>query len=131
MTVEILEISRISTIKGFLWLFDDDGTCFSSEIDDMVYLHFTGDIVSESESRVRCGSDGKSGVVRDTCLWPEGEAESVLEIEKCHRAILELFSDNSCSRKTEAITIESYRFLEIAYGKSDNGNFCFHRIETK
>ena len=131
MPIEILEIPAISSIKCFRGSLRDSRSGTLGECDDAVYLLFTLDIVSESESRVRWSRDGESGVVGDTCLWPKGETESILEVEKCDRTILELFSDDPIRRETETITIESYGLLEILDREGDDSDFGFHESDLK
>lgn len=126
MPVWVLEISCVASPESILCWFYYSCSCFFCKIHDFIDFCLIQDIMPESAS---CCWDVFE---RDTCIMcdafsrPEGELQSILHIEKCDTSILELFSDNSCGRKTESISIKCEWFFEIGYTEGDDGDSWFH-----
>ena len=126
MPVWVLEISCVASPESILCWFDYICSCFFCKLHDFIDFCLTHDIMLESDLCRRDVFERDTCIMCDAFPWPEGELQSILHIDKCDISILELFSDNSCGRKTESITIKCEWFLEIGYTEGDDGYSWFH-----
>src|SRR5690606_26183970 len=69
---------------------------------------------------------GDARFIGDAFPGPEGEPQTRLEIEKGHRAVLELPADDALGREAQSVPVENEGPVEIIDAKGDQGDARSH-----
>src|SRR4029077_2805923 len=91
-------------------------------------IHFclASDIVAERTLSRASRAQRNFGFMGERCAGPNGELQTVLEIEEGDRAMLKLRADNSPRRQTESIPIEPQRPLQVVNTESNDRDPRLH-----
>jgi hypothetical protein len=57
---------------------------------------------------------------------PQGQAQAMLKLEKCHGTMLELFADDARAREPKAVAIEAQGCFQIIDTDGDHGDRRLH-----
>lgn len=113
VTVRILEVTRVTTIKRWLRRFDDLRTRALRLAHDSVDLLLRGHVVTDGEFRGTWRLPRKAAIRRQTLAWPKRELKAGLKIEESDRTVLELGTDDALCAEAKTVAVEGNGAFEI------------------
>jgi hypothetical protein len=68
----------------------------------------------------------QAGIVRQAAARPQRQAQTALEVEERHRAVLVFGADDALGIPAEAVAVEADGAPEVVHGKSDERDARLH-----